>query len=146
MNWKLIPKDIEPYQGMIYLITNTENGKRYIGKKNFWTKRKLKPLKGQKRRRIKRVETDWRTYYGSSKYLTEEVNSLGKGKFKRECLALCYNKWQLSYYEGFFQYQCEVLLSNDWYNGLIALKCHAPRHGYSFEAPKITTRGRQLLK
>lgn len=145
MKWKGLPKDLDEYQGMIYLITNTVTGKKYIGKKNFWTIRKLPPLKGKKNKRHVKKETDWQTYYGSSEYLSSEIKKYGEESFTRECIALCYNKWQLAYYEGFFQYHCEVLLSDKWYNGLIAVKCHSPKGGYKMKAPVITPIGRKLL-
>ena len=145
MNWKGIPKDFDEYQGIIYLITNKVNGKQYIGKKNLWCVRKLPPLKGNTNKRHVRKETDWKKYYGSSKYLTSEIEKYGEENFERVALALCYNKWQLQYYEGFFQYHCEVLMSDDWYNGLIAVKCHSPKRGYKMKPPVITRHGKKLI-
>ena len=44
---------IEDNLGFVYMITNTKNGKIYIGKKGLMSKRRLPPLKGTKRKRIK---------------------------------------------------------------------------------------------
>ena len=66
---------IDDNLGFVYIITNTKNNKLYIGKKGLMSKRRLPPLKGAKRKRIKIVETDWKTYCGSSeevKLLVEE--------------------------------------------------------------------------
>ena len=49
--------DVTDYQGMVYLIRCEENGKQYIGKKFFWSVRKLPPLKGKKRKRSKKKTT-----------------------------------------------------------------------------------------
>ena len=57
---------IEDYVGFVYQITDKTNDKKYIGKKGLISKRRLPPLKGKKRRRIKIIETDWQDYYGSS--------------------------------------------------------------------------------
>ena len=38
--------------GFVYLITNTVDGKKYIGKKQIEKKTKRPPLKGKKRKRI----------------------------------------------------------------------------------------------
>ena len=46
---KLTINDNELPYGLIYVITNTVNGKRYIGKKQMKSVKKLKPLKGKKK-------------------------------------------------------------------------------------------------
>ena len=46
-------EDIGDYVGFVYIVTDNTNGMKYIGKKNFYSKTKLKPLKGQKRKRTK---------------------------------------------------------------------------------------------
>ena len=54
---------------------------KYIGKKWMWSTRRLKPLKGQKRKRKKVSESDWRRYYGSSAHLNEERDRIGDDKY-----------------------------------------------------------------
>jgi len=46
-----------PY-GFIYVITNLTNNKKYIGKKQMKSVKKLKPLKGKKNKRHFDIETD----------------------------------------------------------------------------------------
>ena len=80
------PEDFSPkdYYGFVYIITNRARNKKYIGKKFFWSKKTLPPLKGKKRKRRTIIESDWRDYYGSSANLTEDVNKCGKDMFYRE--------------------------------------------------------------
>jgi hypothetical protein len=99
------------YEGFVYLITNQENGMRYVGKKHFWERRK-NPKTG--RRQTK--ESDWRNYFGSCDDLKEDVKKLGKEKFKREILYLCPHKKSMSYYETYEQFNRNVLLDETYYN------------------------------
>ena len=41
------PEVIEDYQGFVYELEELSTGKKYIGKKFFWSKRRLPPLKGK---------------------------------------------------------------------------------------------------
>lgn len=109
----------EEYQGFVYEITNTTNGMKYIGKKNFWRTIKRKPLKGKSNRRHSRVESDWQGYYGSNKTLQHNVETLGPDHFERKILVLCANKNQMSYFEMRFQMDFEVLFRDDYYNEYI---------------------------
>ena len=57
--------------GFVYQITNTTNGKMYIGKKLAKFSRSRKPLKGRLNKRRYKIESDWQDYYGSSDALNE---------------------------------------------------------------------------
>lgn len=98
-------------EGFVYLITNLTNNKKYIGKKNFWERRK-DPKTGRR----KTKESDWRKYFGSCDELKEDVKLLGEDKFKREILYLCPHKKSMSYYETYEQFKRDVLLREDYYN------------------------------
>ena len=117
--------DIGDYYGFIYRITNLINGHDYVGRKYFKTKRKLKPLKGRKNKRVKVVETDWQDYWGSSKRLSEDIEKYGKENFKREIIMLCDTRGNTNYYEAKIQFDEDVLLREDNYNGIIAVKIGA---------------------
>jgi serine/threonine protein kinase len=117
-------EDIGEYIGFVYLITDQSNGKKYVGKKLFKSKRKLKPLKGKTRRRIKVVESDWKAYYGSSEEVKQMVEEKGADNFHREILYLCYSKGELGYLEAKYQFEHDVLLRDDYYNGIIQCKIH----------------------
>lgn len=114
-----IPNDA---YGFIYCITNTVYQRRYIGKKQILTKLKLKPLKGKTKRRSKVLETDWKTYTSSSVELNNDIQTLGKDKFTFEILRFCCSKSELAYYEAKEQFDREVLLRDDYYNGIINLR------------------------
>jgi hypothetical protein len=116
-----------PY-GFVYEITNTINNKSYIGKKQMVRKIKRKPLKGKKRKRIDYIESDWKTYTGSSDVLNNDIENLGKDKFKFNILLFCSSKFELSYYEAKMQFEKDVLLNENYYNGIINCRIgKAPR-------------------
>ena len=52
--------------GFVYNIRNLITGQEYIGKKFFYSKRTLPPLKGKKRKRHVVKESDWKKYTSSS--------------------------------------------------------------------------------
>ena len=107
------------------MITELDTGKKYIGKKFFWKPKILPVTKSRKRRVRTRVESDWRTYYGSNKEVQTLVESKGKDNYKREILKLCKSKGECSYYEAKLQFQYDVLLSNEFYNEFIGCKIHS---------------------
>lgn len=115
----------EDCQGFVYCITELDTGKKYIGKKNFWSVRKLPPLKGKSRRRTKKSESDWKDYYGSSEEVKTLVESKGVKNYKREIIRLCKTKGEMSYYEAKEQFDRSVLLSDEYYNEFIGCKIHS---------------------
>lgn len=123
-DWKNVPEDIEPYVGFVYLITNCTTGRRYIGKKLFWTFKKQKPLKGQKRRRITRVQTDWREYWSSCNELQADIAKLGKDKFTRQILSCHMVRFAWSYTEANELFKNDVLSDPGYYNQIIQCRLH----------------------
>lgn len=109
------------WYGFIYLIENTTTGRRYIGKKSFHTrkKRKGKPFGRQWR-------SDWWSYWGSSKELSQDIRTLGADKFTRTVLSIWKTEKQLSYAEEEQHFKNDVLRarmsdgSRAFYNGNIA--------------------------
>lgn len=112
---------VEEYVAFVYLITNKTNNKRYIGKKllNFTRTKKIKG----KRKRTK-TESDWKTYYGSSNSLSEDVVLLGPDSFTREILHLCKSKGTANYLEAKEQILYRVLEEPGWYNDQIRVRTH----------------------
>jgi len=110
---------IGDYQGFVYMITEKSTGMKYIGKKNFWSVRKARLKKGEKRRKSVKKESDWMTYHGSSEKVQSLLEEHGEDAFIREILYLCESKGELSYLEAKEQFDREVLLRDDYYNGII---------------------------
>jgi hypothetical protein len=120
----------EEYAGFVYLITNIQTGRKYIGKKlskfSKTTYRTEKLKNGKKRRKKIRgkIESDWQTYYGSSPELTRDVEQLGTENFTREILYYCRSKSECSYIEAREQFSRRVLESDEYYNGHIQVRVH----------------------
>lgn len=115
---------IEDHIGFVYVITHLPTKKKYVGKKLFVSKRKLPPLKGKNRKRTVIKESDWQTYYGSSEEVKALVEEVGDKGFKREILHLCKTRGVMSYLEAKQQFDRNVLLSEDYFNGIIQVKIH----------------------
>lgn len=115
-----------PY-GFIYKITCIPSNKKYIGKKQCKSVLKRRPLKGKKNKRHEIIETDWKTYTSSSRELNEDILKYGIESFKFEILELCDSKFALAYREAKIQFDEEVLLRNDYYNGIINLRVSKPK-------------------
>ena len=114
-----LPEDCE---GFVYLITNLTNEQKYVGKKLARFKVTKPPLKGRKNKRRSTKESDWRTYFGSSDHLNADVKELGEDKFAREILYYCQSRGMLSYLEAKEQFDRKVLLTDEYYNGIINVR------------------------
>lgn len=108
---KFYGEDIKGYEGFVYLIENLVSGRKYIGKKSFWSRRKQKST-GRK----KTIESDWKRYYGSNDELKADVKKLGVENFRREILVICKFKKAMSFHEEREQWNRDVLLNDDYYN------------------------------
>lgn len=118
-------EELKLWVGFVYEIKDNSNGKLYIGKKNFWSTRRLAPLKGKKRKRKVVKESDWMKYYGSNEELKLLVENEGPERFSREILRLCETKGLMSYFEAKEQFDREVLFRDEYYNQFIGVKIHA---------------------
>ncbi len=109
-------EDIGSYFGFVYMITNIENGVRYIGKKNFYSLRKdTKKTSAKRKKRIKK-ESDWKEYYSSSDTVKFLVATKGKDIFRREILLLCNSLGELNYNETKYLFKYDVLETDSFYN------------------------------
>ena len=86
--------DINDFFGFVYRITNLQTGKQYIGRKYFQQHRKPR---GSRRKRTS--ESNWKTYYGSSKELNEDRKLLGNSTFRREILGVYRTQGKVNYEE-----------------------------------------------
>lgn len=110
----LCKPDPNVYFGVIYQITNLHNGKKYIGRKNFWEYKNGKRFK----------ESNWRTYQGSNAALAKDIRLLGPEEFKFEILGQYRSRGAVIYAEANLQHKLDVLTSKtkgvkDYYNARI---------------------------
>lgn len=108
----------EGFVGFVYLITEIESGKKYVGKKLFWGMRKVKG-------RRKKTESNWREYFGSSKALQDRLEVLGPEGYHREILHLCKSKGDMTFLEMREQFQRDVLFREDYYNEFMGGRLHS---------------------
>jgi predicted PolB exonuclease-like 3'-5' exonuclease len=117
MSWILdgeaVPDDLvsDKWYGFIYKITYTD-GMTYYGRKNFFTERRAKPLKGMRKnaKRIIKKESSWRDYTGSTKLAT------GKQVKTKEILKLCETMIDLTYWETYYLMVNNVLFDENCLN------------------------------
>lgn len=143
MNWIYNNKEITKLEdfgeptpfGFIYEIEHIPSGKKYIGKKYLvhtlnkkLTKTELSEITGRGRRPKTKPtfkESDWKTYWGSSKELIELKDKEPESNFKRTILTLVPNKKLLTYYETKYLFIREVLeRPKEYFNRDILGKFH----------------------
>lgn len=116
--------------GFVYVITNMTNGRMYVGKKlaKFSkTKYRVKKLKNGTKKKVKireLIDSDWRDYWGSSKELGQDIQSMGATHFRRDILYFCKSKAECSYLEAKEQMIRGVLESDRYYNNAIQIRVH----------------------
>ena len=122
---KAFPADTYKF-GFVYIITNLQTTKAYIGCKQYMIKAKF----GEK-------ESNWRVYTGSSKWLNQDIDKIGKKHFKFEIIAEYKNKRSLRYYELYYQMKYNVLASTlegtdeqAYYNSRVGGKFFRPVESY----------------
>lgn len=102
----LIETKLKKLCGFTYLITNLLNGKKYIGKKHFWSKSKKNG----------KVESNWKLYTSSSKYVNDDIQQLGIQSFKFQMIEIYTNKRELSKAENDLILASNAVTSDDYYN------------------------------
>lgn len=89
----------DPY-GFIYITTNLQNGKRYLGQRKF--------SKG------------WQKYLGSGSVFRKALNKAKENghidNFRRDIIAICYSKNELNQMEYDLSTFLDVVESESWYN------------------------------
>ncbi len=136
-NWLFLKKQIESIDqfpensfGFIYKITQVDTNKVYIGKKSLYHNKKHKLTKKQlaeqpvtrgrkSTHEIIQSESDWKTYYGSSKELIADIKQFGKEKFRREIIYIAKSKKHLTYLELKAQFEYDVLEINSYNDNIL---------------------------
>jgi hypothetical protein len=122
-NKEIGDEEIEGYASFVYIITNLETGKKYIGKKIFKSIQRKK-VKGKTRRKKVEKDSDWRKYFGSSGTLQEDVERLGQDRFRREILKLCKTRGTASYWEAYYIMTHHAIISENFYNESLQVRVH----------------------
>jgi len=113
--------------GFIYITTHKPSGVSYIGKKSLYhnvkrklTKKELAEQTGRGRKPTTQVvqkESDWKTYYGSTKQIVALIKDGKQEDFTREILQFVFNKKLLTYHECKYLFVYGVLENPDkWMN------------------------------
>ena len=95
--------------GFIYKIFHVPSKRYYIGKKFLYhsikkklTKKEIAEQTGPGRKSLTKTiqkESDWKSYWGSSKEFLELVKRYPEEEFKKEIIYIVANKKLLTYYE-----------------------------------------------
>lgn len=110
------------YFSFIYIITDNNTNKKYIGQKMFYTK---KPVTKNKITKKVKVESDWKTYFSSSELIKSQVKDNGFDNITREIIYICFSKGQANYLETKLQIELGCLENSDlWINGIVNCKVH----------------------
>lgn len=116
-------EDPADWLGFVYVIHNTRDDRRYIGKKLLRSTR-TRMVKGRRRRTM--IASDWQSYWGSNPHVHADRDRLGEDDFTRQIVYLVRSKGVLSYLEAKTQFDAGVLLRPDrFYNGIINCRINA---------------------
>ena len=108
--YKTTPED---YEAFVYLL-EFEDGTKYVGKKVFYSIRRVK-VKGKMRRKVVKKESDWMKYMSSSDVVKEKI-ALGHKLKKRQILHLCTTRGEATYLEVKEMFIRDVLCTNEYLN------------------------------
>lgn len=92
------------YNYFVYVITHAESNRRYIGKKNMCWRDRDNELH----------ETDWRSYWGSSRILTHSIREQGSMMFEKEIIIE--NKNELLNDACEWAMLIDIAMRKDWKN------------------------------
>lgn len=106
--------------GFVYLITNHTKKKFYVGKKRFL---KIQTYQKNKRKRKRKIESNWLEYTGSSDTLNEDIQE-GTDKYSGTILHLCKSLGWMSWWETYEILSREALQRDDYYNSWVSCKIH----------------------
>jgi hypothetical protein len=102
------------FEGFVYLIIEKATGKKYIGKKSFYSTRKVK---GKARRQTS--ESDWESYFSSSDEIKRLVRLYGHDAFERHIISLHLTFGDAGFNEVRLQFVYNVLEDENFFNDAI---------------------------
>lgn len=115
-----VPKGMVAF---VYLLTEVESGKQYIGKKSFIS---VSTTEVNGRKKNTKRESDWQKYYSSNLEIMAKVKGGNGARFTREILHLCKTKGSASYLEAkeIFTRGC---LENPegWFNAFLEIRVNS---------------------
>lgn len=102
------PLHVVPPQaiGFLYRLTHITTGKKYLGKKSFFTNRTIRET-GKANRTKSTGPSDWRSYCSSSDTVKTILESEGPGAFTKEIIKIV--ERDLAYEETKMLFQADVL-------------------------------------
>jgi Putative endonuclease segE, GIY-YIG domain len=121
-----IDKMPEGVHSFIYEIVNLSNGRRYIGKKQVFSERKVamgkKELaqitdKRKKKYKYKVTESNWKSYTGSNEELNKDISE--GAMYSREIIQFVFSKMEATYTECKHLFCNNVLEDENYYNSNI---------------------------
>ena len=123
-HWTGRKPDPSKYFGFVYEITNNLTGRKYIGRKVYWTKntpRKVvvKDMTNPGWCPDHWKQSDWKRYISSSKELKDDIYANGMENFTFKILSQWKSSTALRYMECKTQWQRKVLETDEYYNGWI---------------------------
>lgn len=110
------------YFGFVYLCEEISTGKKYIGRKNFLSKKTRPPLKGTKRKRKSKVDSGWREYCTSNDIIKEKCKNDGYKNFTWTILYLVESQTMLKYLEAKEIMTNDAVLLDTYYNMNVQIK------------------------
>lgn len=152
-HWEFVEEfNIDEWFGFVYRIIEISSGREYIGKKQFFSHR-TKAVKGRKNRKHFKVESDWKSYTGSSIELNKAIEANAKLNYRFIIESLHKTKGSLHYAEVEMQIKEDVLRTTlpsgerKFYNGHIAAVKFLPPAEHSEESKmKISNSLRDLYR
>ena len=120
--WSGVPKNLDKYVGMVYCVYEYDTGMKYVGIKKYWKILKYKPLKGKKRKRLVKRESDWRTYNTSSPLLQKKLKN-NPNNYEKVILKNCKSVSEMKAWEAYIQ--LEHYIEGRWnelYNEVINVR------------------------
>ena len=116
---KIFKETPEEYEAFVYLL-QFEDGSKYVGKKVFYSIRRVK-VKGKMRRKVVKKESDWKSYCSSSEVVKEKL-AMGQKLVKRQIIHLCTTRGEATYFEIKEMFLRDVLCTTEYLNLNIAAK------------------------